>query len=167
MSSISAQNEIIANRIKSNKIYTIWIDSKSGKDIKGDLYRTYDDSIIISKQNFTYFKTYSIQNINKIQLRNKYKKTGGVIMGSLAGLFMGILIGESKNKSKSSTSSEPKFFENLSKDINTFGSGVVGMISGGIVGGLIGSIKIAIPINGDKNQYNSVKDKLKSISKVK
>lgn len=167
-----AQKDSSSIRLNVHREYKIWLNSNTGTLGEGELYSVLDDSISLLNVNWKVFKTYPlidvaaypIKDIKEIKLRKKAAKPLGIIIGSLSGLFVGVAIGKSKN---STSTSSVSYFKEFEKDVNTFGGGVIGMISGGMIGGGIGSIRMTIPINGDIKSYRLVQSQLRGISKLK
>ena len=160
---LSAQNNVAINRIKSNKNYKLWLYSNTGQLGNGDLLKALDDSITLSKHNKMPYKSYAVEDLKEIRLRSKSKVAGGIILGSLSGFAIGWLAGYTQGDDISEAG-KAKFFQYSKKEKGVI-YGIAGIIPGAIIGGLIGSVKLKIPINGNKSKYREAQDKLKSISK--
>ena len=158
------QDNDAINRIKSNKSYKIWLYSQKGQLRNGDLFKALDDSIVLSKYNKLPFKSYAVEDIKEIRLRPK-SRVAAMALGALGGFLSGLAIGYSQGDDTSAPSGGWNFNFNFSRKDKGYMYGVVGIIPGAIIGGLIGSIKLKVPINGDKSKYRAAQDKLKSISK--
>ncbi len=165
-----AQNKEGVNSIKSDVKYTVWLYSTKRKLGSGDMYKTLDDSLILSKNYLLNLTTYAVKDIEEIRLRSKSKLRNGLITGGIIGLVGGGLIGLLSPDSSPSYNSGSQFnFEILqfNRKERTILGGVTGLMFGTFIGGITGSLKISVPINGDINKYRSVRDKLNSISKEK
>ena len=165
-----AQNKEGVNSIKSDVKYTVWLYSTKRKLGSGDMYKTLDDSLILSKNDLLNLKTYAVKDIEEIQLRSKSKVKRGLVTGAAIGLFIGGLIGLLQPEDNPSYNSSSQFNFDLfrfNRTEKTIICGVTGLTLGTLVGGFNGRLKISVPINGDINKYRLVRDKLKSISKEK
>lgn len=161
-----AQDKSDINRIKSNKDYKIWLYSNTGQLGNGDLLKALDDSIVLFKNyKKTNLKSFAVEDIKEIRLRRKSRVAAGMAFGAIGGFLSGLAIGYTQGDDKNAPSGPLNFSINFSKKEKGYFYGIVGIIPGALIGGLIGSIKLKIPINGNKSKYREAQDKLKSISK--
>lgn len=152
-------------KAQKKKLYLTWIEQKGGLKINGVLYQVKDSSVVISNSRNPQEYKYAANKLNyldvpanqvqEVKLR-KDRKVGssiliGIAGGFLVGMTRGLIEGETIKKSCGSF-----FGGNCSEEVQSglekglsYGAGY-GII-GGVVGGVIGSIKIKIPINGNKD----------------
>jgi len=167
LNSLSAQDTVLKHRI-----YRAWLSLNSTPfKTKGVLYEVGDSSIIISSA--LVMKDYSagsfqmagfhINNIESIRIRRKNNIGKGILIGAMAGMAAGGLIGLISGDDPPCPQGSFVCFR--------FTAGEKALIAGiplaacGVgVGAAIGSIKVRIPINGNIDNYNKSKSRLKEYS---
>jgi len=144
-SSVTAQ-EIVPKRAKP---YDTWIISKGGaQTLKGTLYDVQDSSIRIAYPYSNNFESFSYKNIDRVKVRRKNSVLKGALIGGGIGVIMPFLANPGSGKDYDFTPM-----------INALISIPVGLIGAGIGAG-IGSLKITIPISGNRNNFEGYKSKL-------
>lgn len=167
-SSLSAQKDSTSQRSdkdeKRLKIYKTWISlNNESKTVKGVLYSITDSSILVStsliKEDYTtgnfQTTTLNFKNIDLVKTRSKNSVLKGAVIGTVAGFFLGAIIGFIEGDDDPA---EVLFPSTAAQ--NALGNGVVLAIGGAGIGLLCGSIKIKIPINVNTREFNSNKRKL-------
>lgn len=141
------------------KIYRTWVyPVYKGAPLKGALYKVNDSSILISnslsKMDLIYGSFEIIgespENIRKIALRKKGKNGRGILIGSTAGLAMGITLGTINSSGHSDDI----------QDVASFFIGFVCTGLGILAGTLAGSDKKYIPVMGNQAQFAMNKARL-------
>ena len=151
------------------KIYRTWVSLNSEPfKIKGVLYEVKDSSILVSRS--VVIQDYStdrfeiaklnINNIETIKTRRKNSIGKGVLIGAVSGLVVGVLIGLIDGDDPPCTSGSWICLRYTAGQ-KALMAGVPLAVSGAGIGALIGSIKVKIPINGNINNYNRNKNKLR------
>lgn len=95
---------------------------------------------------------YNVSDVKKIKFRSKKKIRRNLIIGTTIGAFVGAGFG----KILENVAEEPHL---VSKNV-VFNSGLICGVIGGAIGYGIGSIKIAIPINGQQMKYQQKRKKI-------
>lgn len=153
-----------------SKVYKVWIDQfDKGNIITGFLYYVNDSSLFVSYEyvktsnvkNPPVFNTIAANNIGVIKLRRKGAVGKGAIIGTFAGMVLGGIVGFAQGDDEPSTSllsvfADPAFTKEQKAGVGVF----IGAQVGAILGSLLGTIKIKIPIHGDRNLYKSKLQKL-------
>jgi len=150
---------------EKTKIYRTWISlSKEPYKIRGVLYQVNDSSILVS--NSFKIQDYSlgryatvelnIEHIMKIDLRDKNSVRNGALVGAVAGLAFGGIVGYAEGGSYFFSATETALIV-----------GVPFSIVGAGLGAFIGSSKVVIPINGSLRTFNRNKNKLREYSIIK
>ncbi|MCK4407749.1 MAG: hypothetical protein KAV44_08750 [Bacteroidales bacterium] len=151
------------------KIYRTWVSLNSEPfKIKGVLYEVKDSSILVSRS--VVIQDYStdsfeiaklnINNIETIKTRRKNSIGKGVLIGAVSGLVVGVLIGLIDGDDPPCPSGSWICLRYTAGQ-KALMAGVPLAVSGAGIGALIGSIKVKIPINGNINNYNRNKNKLR------
>ena len=164
LNSLNAQDTI-----RKNKIYRTWISLNSEPfNTKGVLYELRDSSILVSSslviQDYSTdrFETEQlyINNIETIKTRRKNRVWKGVLIGAVSGFAVGGLIGLI---SGNDPPCDPHSIIciRFTAGEKALIAGIPLSVGGAGIGALIGSIKVQIPINGNINDYNKNKNKLR------
>ena len=161
------QTKSALNDIEAGEDYIVWIypnNNHFNSLDKGFLYKTLDDSLILSNYKRENQQAFAIKDIGELKLRDKTKLNRNIAFGAIGGLFLGGILGFSQEdtKSKPGTIEIIKFRGGTKALVGAIG----GVTIGSVIGVLAGSARISIPINGDKSKYNLVRAKLQSISKM-
>ena len=85
-----------------------------------------------------------------------------MIVGTILGFTTGTLIASAKPNPEFSSPSQATFMYRFLYDDTVAYGGAIGGLVGCLAGGLLGTIKIKIPINGDKENYYKNYKKLKN-----
>lgn len=150
-------SSIIQGKIKP-KIYKTWVSlNEEPFKIKGVLYELKDSSILVS--NSVIIKDYSTNrfetinlHMNSIETIKTRRNNGigrGVWIGAVSGFVIGGLVGLVGFPDDPLAA---PFYCNI------------GAAAGTGIGALVGSFKVKIPINGNINNYNKQKNKLRKYS---
>ena len=160
----SSSQENAKNKIKNFKV---WISlNTDSRLIRGALSETKDSSILVSefygnsKYSLDKLKISEInyRNINVIQTRKKSSIKDGVLTGTISGILIGALIGFIDGNDP------PNQILGMSAVQKAgFGAVFLGGIGAG-VGTLVGTFRLNIPINGQFENFNSNKIKLRKRS---
>jgi hypothetical protein len=141
----------------------VWVhffnNSRTGKSLVQEV----SDSAIslkpVIKRSVTLPKS---QKLNVIHYENirvvKFNKPGNIVIGALAGMVIGAVIGASQGDD--TWSDGGGWF---SKPQNSMEKAITNGIGIGIVGGMVGSIKIPLNINGDLKKFTKHKKRLKKL----
>jgi len=153
--------QILKKKIKQkHKTFITWLTLKNSPNtLKGCLYQVNDSSLsfvlgaTIKQGKKTDLETSLIyvNQIEIIEMRNKYSIRKGVVIGLISGIATGILIGLQKGD----------YFERI---IRGGAYGILFGIIGVSAGALVGSIKVTIPIRGHQTDYEYHRKKLKRYS---
>lgn len=148
------------------EIYRTWISlNNEPKVIRGSLYQVSDNAVVVSsavKNRHYSANRYEITKlhyytIETIQIRQSGTVRRGARLGAIAGFTVGFLIGNI-------TTGSGDFFTGPTVGVIL---GVPSAIAGAGVGAIIGSSKITIPINGNTNNFNQNKNKLREYAIIK
>ena len=159
----------IAESQKGNKVWIKTYDEPFF--MHGTLYTVSDSTISILTLPKLYGDYYikkqetvdlSISNIKTISLRSKKSIYNGMIIGTIVGFTAGTIIASSKPNPEFSSPTHATFMYRFLYDDTVMYGGAVGGLVGCIAGGLLGSIKIKIPINGNKENYYKNYKKIKN-----
>ena len=152
---------------KKFKIYKTWIsfnkEPKVWNGALGVLYEINDSSIIVSNSlvkkdystgNFKLSKI-NYNNIDYVKLRAKNNVGKGALIGTISGLLIGGFLGYV------SGDDNPEGLFAMTAGDKAVVAGVGLAICGAAIGALCGLIQIKIPINGNLENFNRNKNKLK------
>ncbi len=133
---------------KKPKPYDAWVKTPSFT-YKGTLYDVQDSSIRITNSLNYNFSSFRFQDIDAIQIRKKNSVVRGVIVGGIIGLLPSIVLAASLDKN------DDGLYLLLVPMVGMAGAGV-----GAVVGAGLGSIRITIPIERKKENFDAYKGKL-------
>jgi len=134
---------------KKVKPYDTWIKSTDNYSIvKGILHDVQDSSIRISHQYKDDFATYHFRDIDQVKIRRKNNVMKGVLIGGGIGLITPFIANPGSGRDSDLT---PLINAVLSVPFTIFGAAV---------GAGLGSLKITIPISGNRNNFEAYKSKL-------
>ncbi len=151
------------------KTYITWVYMiPSSKKIKGCLYSVNDSTLTIIpdtylKQGSSYENETVLVNaklIEKIYIRQKGSKTVGVIIGTISGLFTGIIVGTGFKDDTHSCYNDPICVKMTAQQKTILLTVPLALIGGG-AGLLLGSKKIKIYINGHMSSFEKNGKELK------
>lgn len=162
--SVNTSLKIDNKKVRINKI---WITPYNlPADIEGVLYKVNDSSLLLSSsynRNDYRSGNYSTQkidyfNIELLKVRNSKHRKIGFYIGTVTGIALGVATGlyagdDPAGDMLKSTANEKAIVRGV----------FFGALCGG-VGTMIGSAKIVIPINGNKVNFYSNKNKLQKYS---
>jgi hypothetical protein len=160
-----------AEKDKKLKIYKTWISfNNEPKVIRGSLgvlYEISDSSIIISnslvKKDYSTgnFKLSRItyNNIDYVKLRAKNNVGKGALIGTISGLLIGGFLGY-----VSGDDNPDQMLFAFTAEEKAVGAGFGLAVCGAAIGALCGLIQIKIPINGNLENFNRSKNKLKKFT---
>jgi hypothetical protein len=144
--SVTTAQDIV---LKKPKPYDSWIISNGvAKTLKGTLYDVQDSSIRITDPYQSSFKSFSYKDIDRVKVRRKNSVLKGSLIGGGIGLIIPFVFNPGTGKDN-----------DLTPMINTLLSIQMGLLGAGIGAGL-GSLKITIPISGNRNYFKAYKNKL-------
>lgn len=134
---------------KKVKPYDTWIKNTDNNTIvKGILFDVQDSSIRITHQYKSGFVNYHFRDIDQVKIRRK----NSVLKGALIGGGIGLIIPFVANPGSGSDSDfTPLLNAALSVPFTIFGAAL---------GAGIGSLKITIPISGNRDSFEAYKSKL-------
>ena len=134
--------------VKKQKPYDAWVKTPS-LTYKGTLYDVQDSSIRITNSLNYNFSSFRVQDIDAIQIRKKNSITRGVIIGGIIGILPSIVLAASLDKN------DDGLYLLLVPMVGVAGAGI-----GAVVGAGVGSIRITIPIERKKENFDAYKGKL-------
>jgi len=156
------------------KIYKTWVSFNNVPfNVKGVLYEVKDSSILVSNsllvREYTSgrFKSADlhINTIEKIRIRKKNKVGKAALIGGISGFVIGAIIGYAEGDDPPcSTGYWGGGCESYTAGQKALINGASFAIVGGGIGALVGLIKIKIPINGNIENFNNSKNRLKEYS---
>jgi hypothetical protein len=167
---ISINSSTAQNQRHNNSSYKAWIKIKNIAFLyKGLLYNVNDSTIVLSnvvKKNTAEniilkradFENIYIERIDNIKLRKKGNIFKGFLIGAVSGFAFGSLIGYLAGNDP------PKQWFRMTAKEKALLYGSLSAEWGSIIGLFVGSIKISIPIDGDMENYNKNKKRLKEYS---
>ena len=167
--SVSAQQNTGAFNpdAKTLRIYQTWISFiNQPNTVQGVLYAVNDSSIDISnsllkedylKSQFNVSKI-NYRNISTIKIRRKNSTVTGSLVGAAAGLVIGSII------CLASVDDPPGMFFSFTANEKALMIGSAMAIGGAGIGAVEASIKIRIPINGNLENFNKNKNRLRKYS---
>jgi hypothetical protein len=134
---------------KKAKPYDTWvITSGSARTLKGTLYEVQDSSLSITNPYSNNFESFSYKDIDRVKVRRKKNVLKGAIIGGGIGLIIPFVVNPGSGKDS-----------DLTPLVNTLMSVPFSLIGAGIGAG-IGSLKITIPISGNRDHFKAYKNKL-------
>ena len=152
--------------------YQTWISIySSAYDMKGTLYEIKDSSILIAGYSLAYpsrdiseMINLHINDIETIKVRRSGKIGLGCLIGAAIGLATGVTIGliEGDDPTVDISGFVVGGFMTAGKKALMYGIPLG--VGGAGIGAAIGSLKIKIPINGNMDNFNKNKSKLKKYS---
>ena len=131
-----------------------WVTMMDSSQSSGLLYKTNDFSIMITPRiDFeNEMNTFSFDQIKLIRLQRENKKSSmlfGIIVGGTIGLITGYSLGDTEG-----------LVVNIPKEFKATTGAIGGAACGALISGLSGSIKIKIPIDGNKNKFDQERNRL-------
>ena len=156
---VSVRGQIID--VKTKGLYKIWVMpmDKSPK-LKGYLTGLEDSLITVSKhlnklELTRNNQSINIQNIETIKFRRKGRIGRGILVGALTGFTIGGILGLSSEDDR-------RGIVSFTKEQKALMGGVVLSVPGAIIGAIIGSLKVKIPINGNRTTFKNRKKDLRN-----
>lgn len=139
--------------VKNAKPYDTWIIKSDGnRTVRGILYDVQDSSIRINNPFMNSFASFHFQDINQIKIRRKNNVLKGALIGGGIGVIIPFIANPGSGKDYDFTPM-----------INALISVPMGLMGAGIGAG-IGSLKITIPIGGNRENFNAFRPKLNNFS---
>jgi hypothetical protein len=138
-----------AQPVKKQKPFDSWVKTTDNL-YRGTLYQIQDSTILISDQNIDKVLTFNFQDINKVQLRRKNSTMVGAIIGGTIGILPALAI--------FSVSREEQIGGLIAPIIAVVGLGGAAIGTG--IGAGIGSIRITIPIDRKRENFDHYRSKL-------
>ena len=164
LSILYAQDTLNQQRVQPR--YWITLNNNSPR-ISTRLFEVKDSSLVISKtsklseyyiRNFTVSEL-NINQIKSVRYLNTNNVTAGMVLGGLAGMLVGVVIGTNEEDS-------PDSFLGSGQTAESKAAGDIfyGAIIGAGIGALVGSFRIKIPLNGNPADYSRYKSLLEKQS---
>lgn len=147
---------ISAQKQETKKWYRAWVYPNSDIPVaKGVLYQLGDSSIFLSSSPFqssptSKFNEINIHDIKMVKFRRKGRVGNKILIGAVSGFVVGGIIGLASGD-------DENCFICYSPGEKALMLGTLLAIPGGLVGGIVGSLKVKIPINGNKETYGQRK----------
>ena len=155
---------------EKSKVYKVWLNQiDKGYKITGFLYDINDSTLFVSydytkngyANNQPVFNTIAAADIGFIKLRQRGAVGKRILIGAAVGAVLGGIIGFAQGDDEPNTTllsllTDPSFTKEQKAGMGAF----IGAQAGVLIGALLGTIKIKIPINGDRNLYKSKLQKL-------
>lgn len=142
---VQSQNQTI----KTPKPYDSWVKTPSNLH-RGTLYQIQDSTLRISDRNINKILTFNFQDINQVQLRRKNSVLTGALIGGAIGILpAAILISATKDE---------MMYGLFVPVIAVVGLGGAAIGTG--IGAGIGSIRITIPIDRKRENFDRYRSKL-------
>ena len=146
---------VFAQKPGKPSISKTWTTLTDNSKVKGFLLETKENSIIIGDgYNLQLGHSYKFDQIKLIKLRKK--KTfptvflTSIVGGAVLGGTLGYLDGDDESHG---------FFSLNAEEKAVFGA-IDGAFIGALIGGIVGSLKVQIPINGNKNKFDIERNRL-------
>jgi hypothetical protein len=138
------------------KSYFVWVNS-TASNVRY-LWDITDSTITVGsskKRSDMSLKTYNVEQVKWVKVRQKGSVEIGVIIGLLAGTVVGYISGYAQGDDEPCTIC-------FALDAETKGTilAIPGALGGAIIGGIIGGLKRKIPINGSRNTLAQQRKKL-------
>ena len=153
--------------IRKTKFYHTWINTKKDSiKFQGILYELQDSSILVANSlivknyplgDYKVTKIY-ISEIDKIKARRTKSVGRGILIGSITGIAVGGIIGLASGDDPTDT-----WFAMTAGEKALVSGIFVGGI-GAVTGLIIGSIRVKFTINGNIQDYNRQKKKMRKYS---
>ena len=167
-STISAQQSGNSKFLHQQKVkYIVRVKMTDNQYNSGSLLSTGDSTLMIAQTgkwyqtNSTPTEVFSVNKIWQIQAKKRNQAGTGVIIGGIAGFFLGGLIGKMTYKP---CHCQVEFGPGFS----TAGGAIYGVASGALIGGLTALFaKKTILIEGNHGKYTAAREKLKRLSILK
>ena len=149
---------IVAKVEAQNKLVQTWVYTAESYHY-GYLYGVEDNKLTIIRPAVTPTEYINIipTDIESIKLRRKGGKKIGKFIGAGCGIIAGVLIGLSAGDSEATIA-----FPAISKEAKAASLGAGLGLAGYVVGGMLGSIKVTIPINKSRDQFEANRTKIES-----
>ena len=154
--------------------YQTWISLYNAPyNMKGMLYKIEDSSILFAQHTLAYdfnggrlkMADLSINNVEAVKVRRKGKIGLWSSVGAITGFTAGWVIGKAITPNHQDGLVTPVgLMESAGYGVFTIGLGIGLGIGGAAIGAAIGSVKIKIPINGSRANFNMEKSRLKKYS---
>jgi len=155
----------------NNRIYKAWIRTiDPSPKTKGVLFEVRDSTIVLSNsiyridylQNNYTTSTYQVYNIRNIRLRKAKNIGKGVGIGFGVGVGVGLIVAAITVATEdNNTQMNTWDVSNDSHASEFIGIPILIGSLGAATGAVIGSLKVTIPINGNKNAYQEQRKRLK------
>jgi len=140
-----------------------------GAKIKGVFFEDKDSAVVISNSIYMmdYFQdnytitTYQIDNIRNLRLRRNKNIGKGVGIGFGVGVGVGLIVAAITVANEDNTQSSNTWDTSTDSHASEF-IGIPILIGslGAAAGAIIGSLKVTIPINGDKDEFEKQRKRL-------